>query len=235
MTHVLPLDPKYAGSSCEIKTMDNELLTIVHIIKIDHDALEFSAPQYERIPLLQYRSTVKVIVHNSKLSDQVLVGTTYLSTNNFLRVEDVRPLSKFERRGAFRVTINESGKLLKFLSESQQRLFDQLLTRANPEEAKRMLADTNIPVQIIDLSLTGARLKSEKPLMLGDKYYLEFLLLDNKKHFGMRVQRIIEMDDGTEQYGAIFFDISAQASDVLCRDLFQMQRIEKNRRSNTAF
>lgn len=229
---MLPIPPEYAGALCEIKTLGNDFLTVCHIIKIDHEALEFAAGEGERMPLIQYREPVKVIVHSSKLRDQILVGSAYLSTNNFLRLEDVRELAEFERRGAFRVNTGVEGKLYPILSESQQREFDQRIAQAGSAEAEQILSEAYMAVQVMDISLTGARLKTPRPLRVGDKYYLEFILLNDTKNYGLQVERIITMANGDQHYGCIFFDMTSYAVDALCRDLFQLQRIEKNRRSN---
>lgn len=232
---MLPLSPKYAGSTCELKTMENDLLTVCRIIKIDHGALEFSAGKSGRMPLIQYRQPVKLLIHNAVLKDQVLVGSAYLSTNTFLRVEDVRPLSNFERRGAFRVNTGFEGRLYPFLSEQQQLEFNLLLEQATPEETQKLIDASYSEVQVMDISLTGTRLKTKQKLMLGENYYLEFKMFDENKRFGIKVQRIIEMKTGAEQFGCTFFDMSDSAVDALCRDLFQLQRLEKNRKSNAAY
>lgn len=231
---MLPIPQQYIGSMCEVKSMENEFLSAGRIIKIDHDALEISAGEGGFMQLLQYRVPVKLFILNAKLEDKILVGLTYLSTDNFLRVEDVRSLSDFERRGAFRVNSGVPGKIFTIMSEAARRAFDQRLEQLSPEEADALLESTFLDVRVADISLSGVRLQSPRPLKPGERYGLEFTPLKENLMFFMEVRRIIKMPDDSVNYGCSFFDVPERQMDALCRDLFQLQRLEKNRRRNTA-
>ena len=227
---MLPIPHEYIGSICEIKTLDNVHLTMGRIIKIDHDALEFSNALDDRMALLQYRLPVKIVVHGDNLKTITLAGTTYLSTDNFLRTEDVKLLEAFERRGAFRVNSGVTGKLFRFMTAEEQLRFDQELEAATPEEAEELMEKAYTEVRVMDVSLTGVRLASPIRLQPGHRHFLEFALVEQVMNYGLRVERIIHMPDESEHYGCTFFDVSERQIDALCRDLFALQRIEKNKR-----
>lgn len=227
---MLALPEEYIGSLCEIKSLANDLLAVGRIIKTDHEALEITATEGERLFLLEYRLPIKIFVHNSKLGSTVLVGITYLSTENFMRAEEVRPLQNFERRGAFRVNLNVTGTLTPLLSEKQQAELDLRIAEASPEEAEQIEKELTTEVRIADVSLTGARVISRQPLRLGAKYYLEFIPLNVPMEFCIEIQRHIRETNGEHHYGCSFFDFTEKQLDVLCKDLFQLQRLEKNRR-----
>ncbi len=230
---MLVIPQEYAGSLCEIKSLTNDLLAVGRVIKIDHEALEIAGSDKDRIPLLQYRLPVKIFVINSKLDTQILVGITYLSTENFVRVEEVKPLQDFERRGAFRVYTSVPGRLYPLLSEEDQAALDAKLAADEPQEEDVQLADAYFEVKVMDVSLTGVRLQSAVPLQRGAKFFIEFVPLHSMMGFCLQVQRIIRpQDSGSIQYGCHFIDYSERQLDGLCRELFQMQRIEKNRRRN---
>lgn len=231
---MLPVQQDYIGSLCEIKSLSNDLYMQVKIIKIDHDALEFAAKDQERIMLLQYRVPVKIFVYNQKLGNQVLVGLTYLSTDNFLRLEDVRQLSDFERRAAFRVNTGVAGTLSRLISDKEHKEFTKQLENATPEEAEKMLSGDYLEVKIMDVSLIGVRIATPKKLKINDKYILEFAPHKETMTFCIQVKRIIHINGIPDQYGCVFFDFSERQMDSLCRDLFQLQRIEKKRRQNTS-
>lgn len=230
---MLALPREYVGSTVEIKSLTNDLLAIGHIIEIDHEALEIAANDDERMPLLQYRLPAKILVHSSKHGDQVLVGITYLSTENFARLEEVKTLQDFERRGAFRVNTGAQGKLFPLMSDAEQAAFDDKVAASTAEEAEALLAGICTEVRILDISLTGVRLQSPIPLQERARYYIEFALLGKTMGFCLEVQRVIQTPEGPPQYGCRFFDFSDRQIDTLCRELFQLQRIEKNRRRNT--
>ena len=230
---MLPIPQEYIGAGCELKSLDNRLIAIGRIIKIDHDALEIAAAADEYMQLIQYRLPVKITVHGGKMEDRILVGITYLSTDRFARLEEVRPLQDFERRGAFRVNLGAKGQLYPIFNEEQRKTFEEKMQRLAPEAAQALEDSLFLDVKIIDISLTGMRLGCHQRLPEGSRYFVDCTPVEEPMTFGLQVERIIRMPDGTEQYGCCFFDLSERQSDALCRDLFQLQKIEKNRRSNT--
>lgn len=229
---MLPIPQEYIGARCEIKSLSNDLYGIVRIIKIDHEALEFATAEGERMMLLQYRVPLKVFIYSSKLPELVMVGVTYLSTENFLRLEEVRTLADFERRGAFRVNTGVPGNLSRLMSEDEQQRFAERMEQATPEEAELMMNAAFTEVRVMDVSLTGVRLATPKPLVIGQRHVLEFTPLHDPMTFCLRVMRVIHLNDAPDQFGCTFFDFSERQMDRLCRDLFQLQRFEKNRRLN---
>lgn len=231
---MLALPQEYIGSICEVKSLDNEQLAISKIIKIDHEALELAEHNQDRLPLLQYRLNVKLYIHNAEQGTRILSGVVYLSTNNFLRVEEVKPLQNFERRGAFRVNTNVTGFMMPLWDDKAQAEFDEKLATVSAAEAEKMLEETTFEVKLLDISLTGMRLSSETELIPGECYVVEFSLLDTSMSICLKIQRVIKTPSGETQYGCIFFDFSERQMDTLCKVLFQLQRIEKNKRRNSS-
>lgn len=231
----LPLPQSYIGSLCEMKTLDNNLLAIGKLIKIDYDALEVAAPDPDdNLRLFEYRTPVKLFVHNSKQEPQILVGLAYLSTNQFARFEEVVPLQNFERRGAFRVNSASRGRIYPLMMPEERAAFDKKLNAASPAEQEAILSKLYTEVRIVDVSLTGTRLALETKLSSGQRFSLDFVPLDRPMTLNIIVVRIIKMPDDSLQYGCSYLDITEKQSDMLCKDLFQLQRLEKNRRNNAA-
>lgn len=229
---MLPLPQEYVGSICELKSLDNRLIAVGRIIKIDFEALEIAAGEDEYMPLIQYRLPVKIHVH-SQHGNRVLVGITYLSTDRFTRLEEVKPLQDFERRGAFRVNSGVQGTLSPLISQTQRRAFEEKLASLPPEEAEALEAKTFCRVNVVDISLTGVRLSSPRPLHELEQFILEFQPVKLPMSLHIKVERLIRMPDETLQYGCSFVDIQDRQTDLLCRDLFTLQRLEKSRRENT--
>lgn len=229
---MLALPQEYINSLCEIKSMTNELLAVGRIIKIDVEALEIAAQDDSRMPLLQYRTSVKLFVHNSRLDTKVIAGVVYLSTENFTRIEEVKSLQDYERRKAFRVNSHVIGILHPLLSEAEQLAFDAKIAAATPEEGEKLLESVQIEARLLDISLTGLRITSPVPLRKGARYIIEFMPITTPMNFCIHVQRIIKTPSGETQYGCSFYDYGERQVDMLCKELFQLQRIEKNRRRN---
>ncbi len=229
---MLPLPQEYVGSMTEVKSMSNDLLAVGRIIKIDKEALEIMANEDDRMPLLQYRTPVKLFAHHPHRPTRILVGVVYLSTENFSRMEEVKALQDFERRGAFRVNTNVMGHITALLTPEEQAAFDEAMAMALPARARELQAQHEFDVKVLDISLTGIRFFSAQDLSMGKRFYIEFSLLKTNMSFYLQVQRRIEVPKGGFQYGCIFFDYSERQMNVLCRELFQLQRYEKNRRRN---
>ncbi len=229
---MLPVSSEYLGGTVEVRNVSSgAFLSSGKIIKVDHEALELAAPRDGFMPLLQYRMPVKLYVSGPKPSMEriVLAAVVYLSTENFLRVEDVKSIADFERRGAFRVLTGSRGKLFPLLNEQQQRHYENRIRSMYPKEADRLLAQPYLDVRVMDVSLTGVRIASRLPLSTLERYRLEFAPLEQDMSFNLRLQRLIHMPDGAEHYGCSFYDTTPMQIDTLLKELFQMQRIERNR------
>jgi hypothetical protein len=231
---MLALPQEYIGSLCEIKSINNESLAVGSIIKIDNEALEVAAAEGDRMPLLQYRTPVKMFVNNLRLGTFILVGIAYLSTENFARIEEVKPLQEFERRRAFRVNTDVMGEMSLLMTETELAALSAEPAGPGGETHGEAAFSDIVAVRIVDISLTGLRLQTDSRLRPGARYYVEFKLLGKTTGLCLRVQRRIESPGGSLQYGGIFFDFSERQMDMLCKDLFQLQRMERQRRANSA-
>ncbi len=229
---MLPVSSDYLGASTEVRSLaNNAVLATGKIIKIDHDAIEIAAERGNFMQLLQYKMTVKLYVRGKTDAQQmvVLAGVVYLSTGNFLRIEEVKTIDEFERRGAFRVNSIGEGKLYPLLNEQQRAQYEARLQSMYPTDAKQLLSREYVDVRVMDISLTGVRIASRVPLSALERYRLDYAPLKAVMNFSLRLQRLIHMPGGTEHYGCSFYDMSNFEKDLLVRDLFQMQRMEKNR------
>lgn len=231
---MLPLAQEYVGSRCDIKSMTNEFFTSADIIKIDKDALEFSVGEGEVMALLKFRETVKIFVHNRNLPPQILTGVAYLSTVNFARIENIKPIEEFEKRGAFRVGTNVEGDMIRLMDEEEQEEFDIRLAEADEQTAEKMQESIKFKAKVIDISLTGMRISTQVKLEQNLRYYMEVELLEQPITVFLRVQRVIKTRKGEVQYGCVFFDFTERQKDRLCQILFKLQREERYRREKAA-
>ncbi len=217
---MLALPQEYTGAMCELKSMDDFSVGVGRLIEIDHDAIGIAALEGERIPLLQYRRRMKMLVRKGDLFS-IMVGMVYLSTNTFVRFEEVVAFEASEQRNAFRVRTQLEAALYEVEKEPKEGQEPQMA-----QEAKR------IPVEVMDLSLTGTRLLSEVELKKGVDYQLEFRLMQSSLSFLIRVQREVANKAHRRQYGCSFVEMNDKQSDILCNKLFELQRIERSKRRN---
>lgn len=224
----MPLLPReYIGARCEIKSLANDLLAVGRIARMDGDALEVAARSGEKMPLLPYRSAAKLVITHLSNNPRILAGKVYLCTDKFARFEEVKPLQSYERRGAFRQNTSVEGQLTALPGPEGQ---------AAPEETAPFGKAGDAPdapvfdVQLQDISLTGVRLRSAAPLQFDARYELHFTLFKTPISLELQLVRTIALPRGETQYGCAFCDYSQRKADILCGELFELQRIEIRRR-----
>lgn len=215
---MVPLSEKYEGSMCEIKTERNDLLLTGIIGVIDDDGIDIISADKEHLPLIPYQKAVKISVFNTKLGFRILMGVAYLSTDRFLRVVEVETLKEFERRTFFRVNLKISAML--------QRLEGNKQDKSLPEDR----VGEPLEVSVENVSLSGLLFSAEVPFMMGDLFEMEFTIFKTPLVMKCRICRIEEVDETNERYGCQFVDYTQRQTDILCRDLFQLQRLEINKR-----
>ena len=224
----MPLLPReYVGSRCEIKSLANDLLAVARIEKIDDDALEVATRTGEKMPLLPYRLAAKLVITHLSSNARILAGRVYLCTEKFARFEEVKPLQSYERRGAFRQNTSAKGRLAPLPGPEEQTgstgpaLFGQ---------AGLALEEPDFEVSLQDISLTGVRLRSAAPLQYDVRYELCFTLFKTPIRMELQLVRTIAQPRGETQYGCAFCDCPQRQVDILCGELFELQRIEIRRR-----
>lgn len=217
---MIPLSEKYEGSICEIKTERNDLLLTGVIGAIDDDGIDVIGADQERLPLVPYQKTVKISVFNTKLGFRMMMGMVYLSTDRFLRLVEIETLKDFERRTFFRVNIKITANLYRIEMETDE--------RGVRKEVRKM--DEPLEVEIENVSLSGLLFATQVPFFMGDIAEIEFMIFKTPLSMKCRICRIEEASEDGERYGCQFFDYTERQSDILCRDLFQLQRMEINKR-----
>lgn len=208
---MLALEERYKDSICEIKSMQNDLLSTGRIYSIGEDTIELIHPDEDKMPLLPYNTPVKISIFNARLGFKMLAGVVYISTDVFLRVSDVRMLQDFERRGFFRMNVKIPTRVYPIVED-------------NGEEVQPM------EVTLENISLSGVQISSEKTFALGDRFAMEIQLFKKKMMFHARVCRLAREDGRRQFYGCAFYDHTDRQTDDLCYDLFQLQRLEIRKR-----
>lgn len=199
----LPIE--YKSSVCEVKTLQNELLSTGIISAIEPEYLEISG-KTGIMPLLRFRDEVKLSIFNPKYGFRVLNALVYISNRKFMRVFDAQTVLDYERRNFFRMDTNLPAEILLFRESS---LEDTL-----PKEE----------VIVSNLSLGGAKLLTKLELKEGELLQLHLLIDNISCVFTCRVHRVEVRDDYTWLCGCEFLEYSDRQSNTLCSYLFQCQR-----------
>lgn len=209
------------GTLCEIKTEQNDLLVIARAATIDvmdSNRINFvPSQQEERLPLLAYNTSVKIVSFSSKDGFLLLRGNVYISNIDLLSLVNVHTAQGYERRKYFR--LNTSA------------VADAILQSSNDDEQP-------FQVKLYDISLGGMRIESDRPLRPNDSLLTNFVLMERKLEFCCRICREIaskHTKTGLHQYGCEFINFSNRQLDQLCNILFKLQRLEIQKRKKDRY
>ncbi|MEG0838949.1 MAG: PilZ domain-containing protein [Hydrogenoanaerobacterium sp.] len=228
-----PLDSAYEGSSCRIESEKNELLATGTIYRIDDEGIDVIDSAGGKMMLIAYKTPVKISIFNSKLGFQLFRCTVFTSTQWSLRVSDVETIQDFERREFFRVSVRVKANLYTLTADKKLRVREE----KNEENKDKEPSPEDIPLEIMveNISLNGLLFATSQIFQMNDVFEVELLLFKNILRFKCRICRICESDTRLYRYGCQFFENSQRTDDNLCKDLFQLQRIELKKRRDNAF
>lgn len=200
------LPSEYLDSICEIKTMSNSLIGTGYIRALKDEYLEVSN-RTDKMALLRPNTVIKINVLNEKLGLKIIVGTVYISNEQFMRIVDAESIANFEKRNFFRIRLDLFAKGF---------LAPELVDKAHGETGE-------LDFFILDLSLGGVLVTTAREMKRDETFNL-VLPLEEPQLVCCRVVRIQESPGGTPEYGCEFTETSARQLDLLCQFVFAKQR-----------
>lgn len=206
---ILPIPDEYTGSLCEIKTMENALISTGRIKEISAKYIKI-ANKDKDMQIVDYGTLLKINVFNTKLGFRVLVGNVYTSSRAELSIVSIVSIVDCERRNFFRVDMSLNSKAV----------FTENANGGKTDETY---------IIIKDMSLSGLRFISKYSFQTGMLIMVE-AKLSRKKDTSIwcRIVRIINEEDneGYINYGCEIIHSTGDNddTDTLCSFLFQKQR-----------
>ena len=87
------------------------------------------------------------------------------------------------------------------------------------------------PCKLLNISIGGARITSERKYHEGDKFLLKVKLLADRPESAMfsQVMRVIEKDDGSFEYGCSFLELTEEDQEKITQNIFAVQRQNRAR------
>ncbi len=218
---MIPIElKKCIGSPCEVRTMDNDLLSPGKVGAVGDETLDIVSSKGERMPLHYYNAPVKINIFSTSEGKFSLGGNIYISNEKFWRISNVTLFDNFEKRGFFRIRTDALGEILLHPEE---------------EEAPEQMAHRLFPVKLLDVSLCGVGFVADCNLELGEDVLIRKLKMQEKEKefsFLAKVRRKGMQRDAGTVYGVSIEEISEREMDRLCRIIFALQREEIQRRRN---
>lgn len=197
------IDEEYRFANCELRTINNDLLTKGKIIKIGSDFLEISN-ELGSTSLNRYEKRVKCIINHAYLESKVIEGDLYIPTMEFFRVIDTKTIMEKEQRNFFRVNVSIDA-----------------VAGVGPRGGGPI---KKYPVIINDLSLNGALMITTTIIAQRAKIELTFEIDNNELILDGQVVRCRLNSDNMYCYGVRFIDIDNSNSNLICQYLFKKQK-----------
>ena len=207
-----PLDNRYIGSVCEIKSFTNELLGVATIGEVGNDHIVLYAKD-EKLREFNAFTKLKLNIFNSQAGFMVVICETLTSTKNWLKVVSPIRIVNQERRNGFRIAVDLQAKI----SASRQSL------DSSSYEALQM-------VWVKDMSVCGLRIHASRKFITGQVVWLMMKLDDDiivtKAQIMRSKDEIIGVVDGYDirEYGVKLIFEKEEDTDKLCGYIFKEQR-----------
>lgn len=87
------------------------------------------------------------------------------------------------------------------------------------------------PCRLLNISVGGARITSERRYHEGDKFLLKVKLLEDRPESAMysQVVRVLEREDGKTEYGCRFLELTEEDQERITQNIFAAQRQKMGR------
>lgn len=206
---VNPIDERYLGNVCEIRSFANDLIGIGIIKEIGDDFITIGARDSE-LRLFNTFQKIKLNIFNTKVGFTVIICEVLASTRKMLRVVSPIKIVDHERRQGFRVSVDLHARI----SVSREKL-------ENGE-----YEDLQV-VWIKDMSICGLKIQSNQKYILGQIVWLSFEL-DERTRLTVKAQFVrdngVDGKDNMHEYGIKMLFDKEEDTDKLCSYLFKAQR-----------
>lgn len=206
MAMELALPIEYTDALCELKTLNNDLLTTGVVRLIGPDFLEITNAMGSS-SLKFFVDEVKVIVMHKKLPDRVFVGKLYIPTMEFFRVIDVQSVMSKDLRNFFRVNVY---------------LPAHIVAPNDDKESKEL--NNKHEVTVVDLSLGGTYITTTASLLPMTQILIVMSLEHKRLEVTALIKRRSELPNKMYGYGCAFIGLKNTNADAVVKYLFKKQK-----------
>lgn len=212
---MVDLSGGYEGSSCVIKTVKNDLITLGVLRRIGNSYIDIGVTRNE-LPLIPYNLPVKVEVYNTKLGFRVVGGNVYLSTREVTRIVQLVEVTDDEKREFFRISCRDTAVIYNFQGEDYD------------DDGEK--PDVNgIKVRLVDISLGGILFCGKDLFKVGDMFNIVFPAMGSSVLFACKVKRKEKREKDEFGYGCEFQNKASRQEDMLYRYILKLQNDQLRR------
>lgn len=211
----------YIGCSCEIITMDNDLLQVGKIQSVLEDekgtALEIAPSDGEEMMTAAYGLPVKINIFSNKLGFLGLGGKIYIAHGAFWRINEISTVGQNERRDYFRVKVNTHAEVIGPVAANETDTFKCAVLSVSLSGLLFAVEDESCNFSIgTELEVRGLRVQTD-----GSFFDIRCEVCRTDEHHALG-----------KLYGCRYIETDTKDTDRLCQDIFAKQRydIQKQRR-----
>lgn len=211
----------YIGCSCEIITMDNDLLQVGRIRSVIDDekglALEIESSDGEEMMTAAYELPVKINIFSNKLGFLGLGGRIYIAHGTFWRINEITAIGKNERRNYFRVKVHTLAEVVGPDTANEIKSFKCAVKSVSLSGLLLAVDDESCFFPSgTELEVRGLRVRTE-----GSFFNVRCKVCRTDEHHALG-----------KLYGCQYMQIDPKDTDRLCQEIFAKQRddIQRKRR-----
>lgn len=232
------IEKEFQESLCQLQSPTNKLICVGKLAIIGENYIVLSKSSPEDFPPIKFLSFVKLTLKHKTGGYKVILASVTEANATSIRLSSMILLTNDERRGYFRLDMDEPTIL--YLTDQIQSIIDMHndLIKENKtlEEVEKPLVHY-IHVTIKNISLSGLLLQSDTFLQIGQRVYIEIMTKTGLELFAITVRRrvgpnetvsdIMELAGSQRttavQYGCVINEKSVKKMDKLCRTILETQ------------
>lgn len=200
----------YSGMRVEVTTFEGQLLFVAKLLGLRGQKAELH--QYSETTLSKDSEPLPVRIRGYSDRERKAVymeGVITPAPQNIWQVEELTVCRIGNDRAFFRLTTN----------------IDATATMFSGLEMGEK------PCKLLNISVGGASISSERRYQQDDKFLLKVKLLEDRPTSAIfsQVVRVIEKDDGKFEYGCQFLELTEEDQDKITRNIFDVQRQKRAR------
>lgn len=198
----------YSGMRAEVSTDTGQILFVAKLMGIHGDKAELH--QYCESRMLADTQSIHAGIRGYSDGDKKAVymeGVITPSSKHIWQVEELTVVRIANDRAFFRLETNLDATATMFSG----------------------LAMGEKPCRLLNISVGGARVRSEYRYYKGDKFLLKVRLLEDMPESALfsEVVRVIEKEDAKFEYGCRFLGLTEANQEQITRNIFAAQRQKK--------
>ena len=200
----------YSGMRVEVTTKDGRLLFVAKLLGLHDDKAELH--QYSESDKFQEGESIHVRIRGYSDHDRKAVymeGRISPMPHHIWQVEELTVARIGNDRAFFRLDTNLDATVTTF-------------SGLNIGEK---------PCKLVNISIGGACISSERRYHEGDKFLLRVKLVEDRPESAMfsQVMRVIEKDGENFEYGCRFLEMTDDDQEKISQNIFAAQRLKRGR------